>query len=429
MTDLLTLLANFLKSHASQAQDTAQWYLACSGGRDSMALAFACVLLHKAGKLDYLPTLIHVNHNLQRSSDLWADFVVQFAKCHHLPCQVVSVDVCHHSENGARQARYQAFFEVMSDGDAILLAHHADDQAETMLMRLINGTGLHGLTAMKPVQIKRNINQDGTSKAIKVYRPWLFAGRDLIDQFCQTHQLQYIDDPTNFTGKNTRSILRQNVLPNLYKLNPKFTQNFAKASCHLGQIDEFITHHVDQAIEECVQVRHTFESQLCIDKLNCHHSAIIPLIIQRFIQGDEIAPCGSQLIDDITHLITRNDGDHATRLFWQGVKDSFVFMRYDNVLYRLNVRLWQALQGDFMWQDGYFISKIDNAIVFNAPKTKPRPLAKTDKVIIKHRALSGKKLYQTVRIAPWLRRHLWLDGDHLMSLGVTWSSDLVKCYK
>ena len=164
-------------------------WLACSGGRDSLSLAAICQQLYRAGQLPFLPQLLHVNHGMQVASDAWAVQVERWAKQQQIPCQVLSVKVDGDSEQAARDARYAAMMTVMNQGDVLMLAHHSDDQAETVLMRLFNGAGVTGLAGMqawtkKQLQLSAS-SALAVSKAIYLWRPWLQISRQQITDYAK----------------------------------------------------------------------------------------------------------------------------------------------------------------------------------------------------------------------------------------------------
>nr|WP_243443395.1 tRNA lysidine(34) synthetase TilS [Psychrobacter sp. JCM 18903] len=138
--DLAKALLSSMAEYGEQLHGRRIW-LACSGGRDSLALAALCVQLYRQGKLPFLPQLLHVNHGLQADSETWAMHVAHWAAVQQIPCRILRAQVNGYDEQAARQARYDVMRAQLNQDDVLLLAHHADDQAETVLMRLIQGAG------------------------------------------------------------------------------------------------------------------------------------------------------------------------------------------------------------------------------------------------------------------------------------------------
>lgn len=410
-------------------------YVACSGGRDSLALAFACLALYKDGKLPALPTLIHINHQLQDAAEAWAEGVRDFARLHGFACQVVKVSPANHDENSARTARYQGFWQVMADDGVLLFAHHEDDQAETVLMRLVAGSGLKGLSGMQVWQDRQVKDEAGCTKLVSLFRPWLGISREAISDYAKAHSLPYVDDPTNLVGDNTRSHLRQAIIPHLRALNPKATQNIARTAQVLNTQRRLIDAHLDDV---CKQV---YESSLCfgryqmvlsILRLTQEQKETSQALIVRFMQADLPYGADFALVQAVLALCWRTDSDHKTELFWRGGQDNegVVFCRYQTRLYRYLASLWQAF-----WEKS--VAKVGQGCALTVGRYTQAlpsvglltPVSRTDKIPYRHKTLSGKKLYQTLGVPVWLRAHLYLatfeegaDGVRtcLVSFGHTW---------
>ena len=192
-----------------------RYLIGVSGGRDSVALLHA---LHGLGFARLV--VCHVNHRLRgRASTQDAAFVQRLATRLGYPCEMTSVDVSLHAkearlsiETTAREVRHE-FFAAMARKHRcprVLLAHHADDQAETVLMRVLRGTGIGGLAGMKavaPLEIGLT--------TLALLRPMLTVRRTEIDTYVATHHLRYREDATNTDTQPTRNRVRQALLPQL----------------------------------------------------------------------------------------------------------------------------------------------------------------------------------------------------------------------
>jgi len=147
MTFSLTRLAEQLAQYSS----IKHFHVAFSGGLDSCVLLHAMACLHERGQ-DWSLSAVHVHHGLHATADDWAQFCQQQCRSLHIPCELIHVDARPVSgespEATARELRYQAMAEVVSADEALLTAHHQDDQAETLLLQLMRGSGLPGLAAM-----------------------------------------------------------------------------------------------------------------------------------------------------------------------------------------------------------------------------------------------------------------------------------------
>lgn len=404
-------MADKLTCALQHLADCPRLFLACSGGRDSLALAYACYLLYQDGKLPALPTLLHVHHGIQSANDDWARHVHTWAMAHGFICHVLFVKLNKKDETCARNARYQAMMDKMNDGDVLLLAHHEGDQAETVLMRLIYGAGIQGLSGIKAWQDK-TLN----GKTIRLHRPWLSVSRKDITAFAKTHALPYVDDPTNDDTDNARNFIRNEILPKLHTLNPQASTNIARSAELLTQSHAILNPIITQALMSCLHHNMSDEphqSVLDIGKLHTFDSHTQSAIIHTWLKSDEPTPPPSHLIAQIITL-SHHSPDQRAQIFWQG-RRGHVVCRHRQYLYRFYDKAWAFLQGQ------------DSPLMLTVP-ADARLLSSTDKVLVPiHgmiRHLSGKKLYQTLGVAPFFRQHLHLiertDGMWLIAPYQAW---------
>jgi len=201
---------------------SARLVLAVSGGPDSLCLADAVLAIAPHRMLR--PVIAHLDHGLRgEDSAADADFVRAFAEARGVPCVVERVDVRAHAqaqkcsiEVAARTLRYRFLARVAEAHQApwVALAHHADDQAETVLLRLIRGTGLTGLRGM---QIQSPLP---TAPHLTAVRPLLRVLRADIERYCHEQHLNPRRDATNDALDYTRNRVRHELLPLLERYNP-----------------------------------------------------------------------------------------------------------------------------------------------------------------------------------------------------------------
>lgn len=432
---LAEALLKSLAEYGEQLHGRRVW-LACSGGRDSLALAALCVHLYRHGKLPFLPQLLHVNHHLQAASGAWAQHVANWAKAQNIPCRILQAQVNGRDEQAARQARYDVMRRQLNQDDVLLLAHHADDQAETVLMRLIQGAGVNGLSGMQPWRIQTQ----GTHRIV-LWRPWLTIKRATISAYTQRLKLPYIDDPTNDAGDNVRSGLRRDIMPILASYNSNVIDNIARSAQLLSDAQLIIN---AQASED---LQHTEMASLQLPPaqrvLNIDKLQKLPIYRQRqllhhWLGQDEPLPTAKQLVDDVLSLSQRDDNDHQTALFWQGRKASYTIRRYRQQLYRLSsdwlkwleLPLTKQMQvlcsltaadskpisitlrsdEKFIWQTQIAPNEVVQLLKSYEYKVKVTfaPLDRQQRIqtALASRPQSGKKLYQTLGIPSWLRENL-----------------------
>jgi tRNA(Ile)-lysidine synthase len=191
-----------------------------SGGMDSVALLH--LLKDRSGV-----SAIHVHHGLSPNADLWARFCTRLCKAWNVPLTVRKVKVRKAGkglEAAAREARYQAFRQ--SEAQVIALAHHLDDQAETVLMNLLRGAGLRGASGMQPLA-----RFEGKLLA----RPLLEVPRTAIEDYARLHALEWIDDESNADETLTRNFVRRRVGPLLETRFPRWKQSLARAARHFSR--------------------------------------------------------------------------------------------------------------------------------------------------------------------------------------------------
>ena len=203
------------------------WYIAYSGGLDSTVLLH---LLADYARNHASPPLhaIHIHHGLQTAADAWPAHCQAICDNLGIELQVIRVQVSPGAsvEQAARDARYAAFKETLGPGDILFTGQHCDDQAETLLFRLLRGAGLRGLAAM-PGQ--RALGRGSLA------RPLLGCARQQLQDYANAHRLAWVEDPSNTDTHFARNYLRGEVFPRLQHRWPQASQNLARAAEHLGE--------------------------------------------------------------------------------------------------------------------------------------------------------------------------------------------------
>ena len=219
---------------------------AVSGGADSMALLWALYLLKEEWKLDL--SAAHFNHHLRgEESDRDEAFVRDFCRDYGIPLFVGHGNVEPGKkglEAAARDARY-AFLSTLPG--KIATAHTADDNAETILMHLIRGTGLKGLGGIAPCRDN-------------LIRPMLSITRSDVESFLEEYSLGHIEDSSNGTDEFLRNRLRRHVMPLLKEENPKLSENLSATALRLRQDEEVLSHFAAAAPRDIAFLRTLFPS-------------------------------------------------------------------------------------------------------------------------------------------------------------------------
>lgn len=225
---------------------------ALSGGRDSVCLLVA--LKDLSGPMGFGLEAVHVNHQLRQTADRDQAFCEDLCRKWQIPLWACRVDVAGlvrkeglSVEEAARSLRYQAINKVQSDRLAedpdrpvyIALGHHQKDQAETVLLHLLRGSGLTGLTGMKEVS--------------DIYlRPMLKAPSEELDAFAAEKGLTYVTDETNFDTAMTRNRVRLDLIPYLEKeFNPSIVQTLSDTAFRLKEDEEALDKMTEEAYQVC----------------------------------------------------------------------------------------------------------------------------------------------------------------------------------
>jgi len=183
-----------------------RWLVAFSGGIDSTVLLHALSSSRQQHQTEIIA--IHVDHGLHPDSQQWQMHCQQFAEQLEVSYiskrVIVDDDLRSGPEAAARQARYAVLQTLVSAGDCLLSAHHEEDQAETLLLNLMRGSGLAGLAGIGAAQ------KFGQGRLL---RPLLGVSGEAIQDYAKRHELRWIEDPSNVDTRFDRNFLRQEIVP------------------------------------------------------------------------------------------------------------------------------------------------------------------------------------------------------------------------
>ena len=205
-----------------------RWVIAYSGGLDSSVLLD---VLASANQLlvEPKPVLaVHINHSLSPYADEWQNHCQKTANSLAVEFIAIKIMVTNQGqglEAAAREQRYAEFAKLLQAQDALLTAHHQDDQAETLLLRLMRGAGVKGLAAMAE---KRCINDS------QLLRPFLNTSREQLAHYAKEHNLVWVNDESNDDTVYDRNFLRQEVIPLLTTRWQQVASRLAQAAEHLN---------------------------------------------------------------------------------------------------------------------------------------------------------------------------------------------------
>ena len=382
-----------------------RWVIALSGGLDSVVLLDLAARIIPAKH----PSVIHVNHQLQPQADGWSSFCQQLADQYQIEFKSirVTVDAGASVERAARNARYQAFEQYLQSGDCLLLAQHRNDQAETLLYRLLRGAGLKGLAAMPRT---REIGM------AFLQRPLLSVSRDQLQSWAEKAQLNWIEDPSNADLSYDRNYLRHQVMPLLRARWPGFEQRWSDTADYLRDADQLLTELAQIDLQTVADERNS---------LSCAGLNVLSIKrrdnLLRVWLAEQGLPAGAKVLMSIGQMIEAVD-DSSPELKLASVK----LRRYRGRLYLT------AEQNDIDWQgrllpdEGLHLPQGSLLVV-----KKLNGLRSLAGVTLRNRcdgdrcspvgrggSTSLKKLFQENAVPPWQRKSwpVCVLGDEIVAV-------------
>ncbi len=237
----MSMTPQALHFHLNRLVNTHKFLIAYSGGVDSHVLLHLCSRLKSsrlkssrfkknvsAKELEF--SAVYIDHGLSPDARRWGQHCQQICYELNIPLSIIEVNAS--PENGqspeaaARKARYQAFSEILTPGECLLTAQHLDDQAETVLLQLMRGSGSRGLSAMPEIKAFGNGY---------LCRPMLEVNKRMLLDYAQQHQLHWIEDESNQEQRFERNFLRHSIVPELQKHWPSVQRNIARTAHVLAE--------------------------------------------------------------------------------------------------------------------------------------------------------------------------------------------------
>lgn len=375
------------------------YFLALSGGLDSIALLHH--LVQDAATKAKL-TAIHVNHNIHPEANQWANHCAWVCDVHGVPLITCSVNLPNTSEDAARTGRYQALGEVVGEQDVLVTAHHLNDQLETVLFRLLRGTGLHGLTAMQAISHKDHY---------RLCRPLLQVSREQLERYAHNHQLSWVEDPSNGDPRYSRNRLRQQVIPALLDYHPDSMKNLAQTHQNLTHslalLQQLVGTHNPLPITQHKQPEH-------LATVLYHWLHILDLIPPKHPQLNQYARDCLQAAPDRSPLL---EGSGYQLLLWQNQIHALQVLDADP-----KAQWSHTLQAGREWTlpsgQGGLLLESDQAIQLDV-QVRFQQAGERMLLVGQQHHKKLKKLFQEQTVPPWVRDvmpMLYVDGQ-LMACG------------
>jgi len=406
---LAELTSDALRRHPVQG---CLW-LGYSGGLDST------VLLHLLAAQGLPVCALHVHHGLSPHADHWQAHCAAQADRLGVPFRSLAVVVDSADgglEQGAREARYRAFREVMAEGDVILLGHHGDDQVETFLLRLLRGAGVPGLASM------RESRHLGGGRHL--LRPLLRATRSQLESYARQHGLQWIEDESNADTSFDRNFLRRNVTPQLASRWPVATV-VARVAENLQETADLLEALAEEDLQRCDLAMARIGQSIDLDALACLSTARQKNLLRCWVQSRSGRPPESAHLEQLLRQLAAA-ADARPEVGLTGL----VARRFRNRLY-LTPQLQPLDSADLaggVWQwDGASDLQLpggsvlspsagwpagDYRVCFRGGGERAQPRARRHSQTL-------KRLLQEYALEPWLRDRIPLiyRGEQLVAVG------------
>lgn len=303
-----------------------------SGGLDST------VLLHSLAQEPLLLkklVAVHINHGISPHALVWQNHCFNFCQSLSIPLIIEQVDFLCHSqanlEEEARKARYQVFSSLLTSVDCLLLGHHFDDQAETLLLQLFRGAGVDGLAAM--------VGQKSFAKG-QLLRPLLAYSRQQLESYALSQKLGWVDDESNQDISYSRNFIRHQVLPLLRQRWPGVESNLVRTSqlCQQAQKNLAVLAQIDYPmLKEC-------SNTLSLSGFITLDEDRIANILHYWLKANQVKIPAAVFIERIIKEVIKAKKDANPLIQWKSIS----IRRYQQTLY-LAKQEAKALHQSYAW--------------------------------------------------------------------------------
>lgn len=367
-----------------------------SGGLDSSVLLHA---LHEVPQLQSKVYALHVHHGISPNADAWQRHCQALCESLGTPFKAIKVhvDASSNVEEQARQARFLAFRQELGSEDALLLGHHLDDQAETVLLQLFRGAGVDGLSAM---------SAQCTRDHYTLVRPLLSLSRKDLELYAREHHLSWIEDESNADTRYARNFLRQEVIPLLQSQWPQVQGSLARSAMHCQQAQSNLD---DLAYQDCPQLLST-SVVLSLAPMMDLNVARITNVLRVWFKKNKVQPPSTAILNRLIHEVVFARADAAPQVGW----GEYEVRRYQKALYLLHKPL-KSIPGNQEWIDFpkplqlLGLKAISEDGGFHVPEnaTVEVRFRKGGEELIWHgHTRPLKKLFQEWEVPTWLRSQI-----------------------
>lgn len=399
---LLDQFKTLLLPYSSQAK---HFWIAYSGGGDSNLLLFLFKTLRDQGILTIPFTAVYINHGLQEASNEWETRCAKQCAVWNIPFQSkrLHLKIKHKEsiESVAREQRYAAFAELVQEREYVVTGHHADDQAETVLVQLLRGAGPKGLSGMPEKAI--------LGKGF-LWRPLLSFSKKILHEYALVQQIEWIEDPSNDDIRFTRNFLRHSVMPLLKERWPTVELTLSRAAQHCAAAEKII----DEVVLQDLLAVKAQDNTLIIEELKKRSVERQKQAIRGWIKTLGLSQPATIHVQRIIDEMLGARLDAAPLVEWEGAQ----IRRYAGKLFGMHPLEVFDNNQRIQWNNypQPLVLPGDLGILNANPKCPLHPLLLTQQGEIRFRQggevfqvpsrthhISLKKWFQEQGIPPWLR--------------------------
>lgn len=399
-----------------------RWLVGFSGGLDSSVLLHALVACETT--IPVVP--VHINHGLSPQAPQWQRHCEDVSRALGLTLICEQVRVENHGqgiENAAREARFAVFKQHVRAGDVLLLAHHLDDQVETLLYRLLRGTGPRGLGAMQPWRAFYGGH---------IGKPLLEFSRQSITAYAETHQLTWIEDDSNQQRAFDRNYLRHEVLPLLQQRWPEFQRRWLQTAALCREADQLNEELAALDLSHCDEQPQRLGCSVDLAVLQQMTPQRRHNLLRYWLRRHGGSVPEFQHMEEIERQLFTGPPAPAATVAWGNNE----LRHFNNRLYLLpqlppadseRETAWSLDCDSLVLDDGAHLSferVVGSGLVVPTSAVTVRRRRGGERCQPQQRAHSQqlKKLFQEYAIEPWLRDHVPLIyvGDALAAVGDLW---------
>ena len=277
-------------------------FIGYSGGPDSTALVHLLSTLKAKQELNL--KAIHINHNLSKHSSIWENHCVETCSKLNVNLITKSIEIKVDGgglESASRKARYKVFEKILNRDDQMLLGHHSDDVAETLIMRLMRGTGPDGMEGPK---LKRSLGQG------VLVRPFLGVSKKEILDYLEKHNINYIQDDSNLSSDFDRNYLRNEIFPMLEKKWNNFSNRVSNFSKIIKDRNDNYSDLIHEKYDDLIS------NSINLKKLKELSDPLIADVLRYSIKKCNIAVPNSKIIEEIIKTFVYSSPGPKSKVEW-----------------------------------------------------------------------------------------------------------------